>query len=272
MAASTFVFDLDGVVYRGNVPVPGAVTTIETLKQLGHQVYFFTNNATQTRTRFADKLRKMHIDTDDAHVMTSAYATALYLKDKGACDASVYVVGEHGLRAELEAIGMTLVDDPRVEKTDYVVAGLDRQFNYDKLTRAQQAILRGATFIATNTDATLPLEEGVVVPGGGAIVAAIAAAAGVKPTVIGKPELPAMCELLHIANATPESTIVVGDRLETDILAGNRAKTITVLTLTGISSREEAECALGDMRPRFIVEDLTEILSNKSILGEQPSI
>jgi HAD superfamily hydrolase (TIGR01457 family) len=267
LSVRTFVFDLDGVVYRGNDPIPGAVATIKNLGQLGHQVYFFTNNATKSRTSFVEKLRKMNVITDEDHVMTSAYATALYLRDIGAVGKTVYPVGEYGLRQELTDVGMTVVHDPIGKKVDYVVAGLDREFTYDKLNKAQQAILSGAEFIATNTDSTLPLEAGSLAPGGGSIVAAIQTAAGVIPTVIGKPAMPAIQQLLKIAKAAPKETVMVGDRLETDILVGNRAGTITVFVLTGISTKEEMEAAPDEMKPTFTMEDLGEMLGNPCVMG-----
>ena len=267
MAVRTFVFDLDGVIYRGEQPLPGAVETLADLNRLGHQVYFFTNNATKNRDTFLHKLQRMNVSTDIDHVMTSAYATALYLKGLGASNASVLVVGEHGLRDELAAIGMKVVDDPEEEKVDFVVAALDRKFDYGKLTKAQHAIFKGATFIATNRDSSLPLEEGLVIPGGGAIVAAIEAAAGVTPTTIGKPERPAMMEVLKLANAKPEDTVVVGDRLETDILAGNRIGATTFLVLTGISTESDLQTAPHDQRPTFVIKSLPEIIDKLSLNG-----
>ena len=267
MAVLTFIFDLDGVVYRGEQPLPGAVETLADLNRLGHQVYFFTNNATKSRELFLHKLQRMNVQTDLDHVMTSAYATALYLKGQGAADASVYVVGEQGLRDELAAIGMTLVDDPDKTRTDFVVAALDRKFDYGKLTKAQHAIFNGATFIATNRDSSLPLEEGLVLPGGGAIVAAIEAAAKTTPATIGKPEKPAMQELLKLAGATPENTIVVGDRLETDILAGNRVDCRTFLVLTGISTESDLETAPAEHRPTFVIRSLPEIMEKLKLHG-----
>jgi 4-nitrophenyl phosphatase len=169
----------------------------------------------------------------------------------------MFAIGEFGLLGELEAIGMNLTDD---EPVDYVVVGIDRKFNYDTLVKAQRAILGGAKFIATNPDTTYPLEEGRVVPGNGALVAAIRAATGVEPIMIGKPETTAMHEILELAHATPADTVVVGDRLDTDILAGNRIGAITVLVLTGIGTMEEV-CAAGpDMKPRIIIKELPELL------------
>lgn len=259
LAVRTFVFDLDGVIYRGEQPLPGAADTIDSLRRLGHQVYFFTNNSTQTRTTYADKLRRMGIPVDEDHVMTSAYATALYLQDRGVRTGTAYVVGEEGPKVELRAIGLKIAEDGVSEKVDFVVVGLDREFSYEKLFHAQQAIFRGAKFIATNTDTTFPLEEGLLAPGGGSLVAAIQAATGAKPTIIGKPATPAMLEILRLAHATSADTVMVGDRLDTDILAGKAIGATTVLVMTGVTTEDELKAAPLDMQPDYVVNTLPEM-------------
>ena len=253
----TFVLDLDGVVYRGKQALPGAVETIETLRRLGHQVYFFTNNSTKTRITYRQKLQSMGIQADIEHIMTSSYATALYLQEQEARGKSVLVVGREGIREELKAVGMRISTDERV---DYVVVGMDRDFCYDTLTKAQHAIMAGATFIATNRDASFPCENGTVVPGAGGLVAAIEVASGVKPILIGKPETPAMMELLQLAHATPGETVVVGDRLDTDIMVGKRIGALSVLALTGIATEQDVLNAPPEMQPDLVVESLPDIL------------
>lgn len=267
MAKRTFVFDLDGVIYRGDQPLPGAAETINNLRQLGHQVYFFTNNATQTRKTYVDKLTSMGIPVDKDHIMTSAYASALYLASRGAEGKKVYVVGEQGLRDELKKVGMLLVDCSSPQDVDFVVSGLDRKFTYEKLTCAQQAILHGAEFIAANRDATFPLENGLVVPGSGALVAAIETASGTKPLLIGKPETTAMEELLEMAGASSSDAVIVGDRLDTDILAGKKIGAITVLVLTGITTTSLLEDAPDYLKPDVVVECLSDMLNNDIVMG-----
>lgn len=261
LAVRTFVFDLDGVVYRGNQPLPGAVDTIENLRRLGHQVYFFTNNSSRTRLEYLEKLSGMGITTDVDHIMTASYATALYLVEHGAQGKSVYMIGREGVREALLSVGMKIISDPLVEKADYVVVGIDQEFSYCKIMEAQQAIYSGATFIGTNPDLTFPLEDGRVIPGNGALLAAIQAASGVQPIVIGKPETPAMQEILELAHATPQDTIVVGDRLDTDILAGRRIGARAVLVLTGIAKESDLEFAPPDMQPDIVVETLPDMLA-----------
>ena len=269
LAVRTFVFDLDGVVYRGEQPLPGAVPTIETLRRLGHQVYFFTNNSTLTRSDYVRKLGRMGIPADPDHIMTSAYATALYLVEKGAQGASVFVVGEAGPREELKAVGMKLVEDGLSEKVDYVVVGMDRNFSYDMLMKAQQAILGGAKFIATNRDATFPLEAGRIVPGGGAMVAAIEVATGVTPVLIGKPETYAMRKVLELAGTTPENSVIIGDRLDTDVLVGKRIGATTVLVLTGITTEKDLRSAPPEMQPDVVIRSLSEMFEELSVVSSQ---
>jgi 4-nitrophenyl phosphatase len=260
LSAKTFVFDLDGVVYRGKMLLPGVVDTISTLRQSGHKVYFFTNNSTKTRTSFVRKLEKMGIPADEEHMMTSSYATALYLQEQGASEKSVYIVGEEGIRVELEAVGMKIAEDGVSDRVDYVVVGLDRGFCYEKMLNAQQAIFRGAEFIATNRDVSFPAEGGMITPGAGTMVAAIQAATGVEPLVIAKPQTTAMYQIMEMAHSTPEDTIVIGDRLDTDVLVGRRVGAQTVLVLTGVHTEEDVKSAPPEMHPDIIIRTLPELL------------
>jgi 4-nitrophenyl phosphatase len=209
----------------------------------------------------------MGILVDKEHIMTSAYATAIYLMSQNANRSTVYVVGEQGLRDELEEIGMTLVDGSSPKDVDFVITGLDRKFTYNKLMIAQQAIFNGAKFIATNRDTTFPLEEGLIVPGGGAIVSAIEAATDVTPIVIGKPETTAMQEIFDLAGAAPSNAVVVGDRLDTDILSGKRIGALAVLVMTGITTPETLANAPIEMTPDVVIDCLSDILDNEVIMN-----
>jgi phosphoglycolate/pyridoxal phosphate phosphatase family enzyme len=264
LAVRTFVFDLDGVVYRGEQPLPGAVDTIETLSppQADHQVYFFTNNSSKTREFYLDKLQRMGIATDVDHIMTASRATALYLREEGA---------QEGLREALLSAEMRLVEDVSREKVDYVVVGIDHGFNFQKLVDAQQAIFGGAKLIATNPDLTFPGENGRVTPGNGALVAAVEAASGVKATVIGKPSPTAIHEILTLAQSSPENAVIVGDRLDTDVLAGKRIGALTVLVLTGITSQADVDAAPPEMRPDIVIATLPE-LPERLHLNRRPGI
>lgn len=254
------VFDLDGVVYLGNTPIAGVVETIRWLRETGRIVKFCTNNATRSRRHYAEKLSGMGIPSAPSDVINSAYAVGLYLKQRGKQPFAVFPVGEEGLKIELLAAGATVLECVDAETVvDYVVVGLDRTFTYQKLEMAFDAIRGGAEFIATNRDAAAPMETKEI-PGAGAIVAAIEAAVGQSPAVvIGKPE-PTMLELLMAeSGVTPKMTLVVGDRLETDILAGRRAGTRTACVLTGIATAEDVSNAPPAMRPDVVMTDTTEL-------------
>ena len=263
-ARSVYVFDLDGVLYLGDTAIPYAAEAVRRLQSAGRQVYFLTNNSGKTRADYRKKLMDVNdLEVPENAIFTSAYATALYLKQRGAAGRSVFVIGEPGLAAELSASGglvpITEPDSADVHDIDYVVVGIDKNFTYDKLRFAHAAIMRGhAQFIATNRDATFPMETGEI-PGGGSLVAALATAAGREPTTIGKPETHAYEAILDAAQATAADSIMVGDRLDTDIAVGRRAGAGTVLVLTGVTSEEKALAAPPEWRPDRIIGDLREL-------------
>jgi len=258
MRSYILIFDLDGVVYRGAQPVPTAVESINRLGLLGHRIYYLTNNSSQTRESYRQKLADLGICTDVEHIMTSAYATALVLKAERPEGAWVYVVGQEGIRQELTDSGFRLTDPKRGDPADYVVVGIDRQFTYRKLTYAQHAILKGACFIATNTDATFPAEN-TLMPGAGTIVAAIETATSVAPRVIGKPETTTIALILKACQGRPEEAVMIGDRLDTDVLVGRKAGLKTVLVMTGVTSWEELRSAPPEMQPDVVLERLDQL-------------
>ena len=257
----TFVFDLDGVIYRGMEPMPLAIETVLTLKERGHIIRYLTNNSASSRKSYSVKLAELGLETPEEHIMTSAYATAFYLLEQGAQGKTAFRIGGLGIKEELELIGMKVLaeDEEPDAHIDYVVVGLDREFTYCKLARAQAAILGGAKFIATNTDPSFPLEEKTLAPGGGCMVAAVQTATGVEPHVVGKPMTYSLDKILELTNTPPERAIMVGDRLDTDIEVGRRAGTQTVLVLTGVTGREQAFAAEGKYKPDRIVETLWEL-------------
>ena len=261
---TTYVFDLDGVLYLGDTAIPEAAEAVTRLRAAGRQVYFLTNNSGKTRADYQNKLKTVNgLDVPESSIFTSAYATALYLKERGAAGKTVFVIGEPGLAAELRSSGglVTITDPDGADyaSIDYVVIGIDRQFTYDKLRFAHAAITRGhAQFIATNRDSTFPMEDGEI-PGGGSLVAALATATGREPVTIGKPETHAYEAILHAAGVTAPESVMVGDRLDTDILVGRRAGARTVLVLTGVTSAVQAENAPPEQRPDLVIGDLREM-------------
>ena len=248
---TAYILDLDGVVYRGRTVIPGACESIERLRSSGPGVVFLTNNATRTREAIARRLVDMGILCNAGDVISSAYAASVYIKENYG-SSTIYPVGEQGLVEELERAGHTINE----RDADYVVAGLDREFTYEKLARALDLLMNGAGFIATNNDTMLPTEHGFL-PGAGSMVAAIQAASGVVPYVIGKPNKPIMDVLLKEYGLKSEECVMVGDRLETDILAGIKAGMRTVLVLTGASGKEDIESS--GIRPDSVLDSIADL-------------
>lgn len=253
------IFDLDGVVYLGDTPIPGAIESLNALAAQGHSLYFLTNNSTRSRLTYVNKLTRMGLPTRAEQVMTSAFATGLYLKSQGAEGKSVFVVGEEGLREEMAAIGMRVLSLEDGSPADYVVAGLDRGFTYAKLQRAHHEItLNGAIFVATNRDATYPMETGEI-PGGGAIVAPIECSTGVQGVTVGKPEPGTWLSILELAGAEPSQGLMVGDRPETDIMGAKRVGLHTALVLTGVTQAPAIPNLPEEQQPDHVLQNLTQL-------------
>jgi 4-nitrophenyl phosphatase len=249
--------DMDGVLYRGDQPLPGAIETLNTLRQRGVKVAFITNIASRHREELAAKVSSLGFPCDMHEIWGSAYITARYIA-RHAPEARVFAVGTSGMVREMHEAGITVV--PTHEGATHVVAGLDMGLTYDKLKHAHYAICRGATFIATNLDATYPDTLTTTTPGGGAIVAALRTSTGVEPIVIGKPQTTGLELVADSWGVGPADIAGVGDRLDTDIAAAKAFGCLAVLVLTGISTRAEAEAATGLERPDVILPDLTGLI------------
>jgi 4-nitrophenyl phosphatase len=247
------LIDLDGVLYRGRAPLPGASELFDFLREHKISYLLVTNNSTLTREAFVERLAGFDIHVTPNEIMTSAVATAAYLRTLAPAGTKVNVVGESGLVHELERFGFVMAG----RDAEYVVAGWDKTVTYEKLRVATLAIRDGATFVGTNPDKTYPMENDII-PGAGSILAALVAATDVEPIIVGKPEPIIIQRCLELIGTTPEETAMLGDRLDTDILGGQRAGTGTILVLTGISTREEA--AAWQPQPDLIVTDLTELI------------
>jgi len=251
---SLYLFDLDGVLYRGKEVIPGAVVTLANLRRKQKTLRFLTNNSSHTREECAEKLRKLGFDVDVREIYTSAYGTAKFLSGK-----SAWIIGESGMKKELLRGGVHIVEK-RDEKADWVAVGICWTFHYDQLDEAQARIREGSRFLATNLDATYPDEGGRIRPGAGAIVAAVATAAGKKPeVVIGKPETTLIDMILEETKAALEETLLVGDRLDTDIVCAKRVGIDSALVLTGVTSQEPAP---EDTKPTYVLRSVAELSSN----------
>lgn len=244
-----YLLDLDGTIYRGEEIIPEALSFMNDLKRKGIAHLYVTNNSSATAERVAARLTKMGLKTSADEVYTSSMATAQFLQANEPAGASAYVIGEEGLHHALQECGFILAD----EKPRYVVVGIDRQFTYEKLTIATRAIRHGAQLVATNRDAALPSEYGLL-PGNGSLVAAVSVASGATPIVIGKPEPIIVRYALERLGTRAGETLIVGDNLYTDIEAGVNGGLDSLLVLTGYSTAEEV--ASHPHQPTYIAENL----------------
>ncbi|XP_073504450.1 glycerol-3-phosphate phosphatase [Phyllobates terribilis] len=279
-SVDTLLFDCDGVLWRGDEAVPGAPELVTALRSSGKRVFYLTNNSTKTRAMYAEKLGRLGFGAEPGEVFGTAYCTARYLRDEARLQGKVYLIGGTALSRELEAAGIphvgsgpepvtggmkdwaALEKDPDVRA---VVVGFDEHFSYMKLTRALHYLQDPeCLFIATNTDTRLPLEGGRVIPGTGCMVRAVETAAHRKAQVIGKPNSFLYDCVVKECGLDPSSTVMVGDRLDTDIQMGSTCGIRTLLTLTGFSSLEEAkshqENGSLSLVPDFYVDSVADLL------------
>lgn len=243
------VLDMDGVLWRGGQSLPGVEAFFAFLQAHALPYALATNNSTATVEAYVARLAQAGVPAGPAQILTSAVATAEYISRRYPAGTPLYVVGEAGLQQALDGKGFPI----DAETARVVVAGLDRQLTYEKIRIAAARIRAGADFVGTNPDRTFPMPDGPV-PGAGTVLAAITAATDVSPVVIGKPE-PAMFEVAvdHLG-ATPETTLMIGDRLDTDILGAQRAGLRAALVLTGIATTAEAQAS--SIRADAVFDDL----------------
>jgi 4-nitrophenyl phosphatase len=246
------IVDMDGVLYRGDQVIPGTRGLIDFFRERGIGFVLATNNATRTSQQFVDKLARMEVTVYPSEILTSAQATAAYLASIAPPGTRLFVVGMDGLWTALRQAGFDLVE----EAPEYVVAGMDFTICYERLAQATLHIRAGAQFIGTNPDLTFPSERGIV-PGAGSLLAFLQAATGVEPTIIGKPGTAMIEQALAHMGAQAQTTAMLGDRLETDILAGQRAGLPTLLVLSGVTER--ALLAGSEIQPDLVFEDVADL-------------
>lgn len=250
------VLDVDGTVLRGGDPIPGAPAAVRALREAGLATLFVTNNPTRTAASYADRLVAAGIEATADEVLTAGEVTADYLADRHG-DATLLVVGEDGLRAQLRERGLRLTTDP--DAADVVVASIDREFHYDDLRDAFWALSGGdVPLVGTDPDRVVPAAERDV-PGSGAIVNAVADVAEQAPeAVLGKPHPFTRDLVFGRLGCDPADVLVVGDRLDTDIALGVGAGATTVLVETGVATREDV--AGSDVTPDHVLADLAGVL------------
>jgi phosphoglycolate/pyridoxal phosphate phosphatase family enzyme len=270
LSKDMWIFDMDGVLYRGRDAIPGAPEAIALLRRLSKKVVFLTNNSTRTREMYIELLDGMGIGTTIDEIFTSASITIDWLESRAVDEGkqigavNVYVIGEDGLTIDLRKRGFAVKTDDDLDtdraacrSIDFVIVGLDRNLTYKKLDIALTCIMGGAKFLATNEDAALPVEGGAIAPGAGAIVQALVTCSKQRPdfgSPFGKPNPAVFHEIARSTGTSLEAMISVGDRLETDILASKRAGVTCVLVLSGIT--KAGDQIPEEMAPDFILDSI----------------
>ncbi|GAA5417598.1 acid sugar phosphatase [Paraliobacillus ryukyuensis] len=245
-----YLIDLDGTVYKGTEKIDAAIAFVKELKEKNIPYLFLTNNSTKHPKDVAKKLQDMDVPANTEDVFTTSMATAKYLADQKP-GARVYPIGEEGLHMALKERGLIIAETD----VDFVVMGLDRDINYEKLAVGALAIRSGATFVATNGDVTLPTERGFL-PGAGSLISVLSVTTGVKPTFIGKPEAVIVEQALEVLGTEKEDTVMIGDNYHTDILAGINAGIDSLLVHSGVTTREEMR--LIEKQPTHSIDSLAE--------------
>lgn len=250
MRHTAYFIDLDGTLYHGNRVIPEAIDFMKELEERKIPYLYVTNNSTKTADQVAEHLEQLGLPASPDKVYTSAIATAAYLQGETKI-SRVYVVGEFGLKQELEKAGYQLT----AEKPEAVVVGLDRDFHYEKMSIAVSAIRSGATYIGTNADRVLPTEKGFF-PGSGSINKGIEWATGVEPLFIGKPEPIILRYAAKRLGVDLSQVLMVGDNIDTDILAGVKSGMETLLVLSGVTNEEVLERR--QIEPTYVVKSLSD--------------
>ena len=247
-----FICDMDGVIYHGNRLLRGAKELVEWFQSKERGFLFLTNSSERSPRELRQKLARLGIDVGEEHFYTSAMATAIFLSTQ--CPhGTAYVIGEAGLTNALYDVGFSMND----VNPDYVVVGETRAYSFEKLERAVELVRKGAKLIGTNPDLTGPVENGIV-PATGSLIAPIELATSSKAYFVGKPNPLMMRNALKRLDSRREETLIIGDRMETDIIAGIESEIETVLVLSGVSKREDLHRFA--YQPHHILEGVWQLL------------
>ncbi|NMB25651.1 MAG: HAD-IIA family hydrolase [Firmicutes bacterium] len=253
-----YIFDLDGTIYLGERLLPGADRIIRELREAGRQVLFLSNKPIETRYDYAAKLTRLGIPTDVHSVINSSFVLGKYLKTHSP-DCLCYVVGEQALLNDLDEAGISYTLEPEHNdyRVDYVILSFDRTFHYAKLNRALQCVKKGARLIATNGDRTCPVEGGEI-PDAGGVIGAVEGTSGQKvELIVGKPSPITVEVALGVLGLAPARCLMVGDRIETDILMGHDFGLATALVMTGVTNRGTLEAS--DIVPTYVLDSVADI-------------
>ena len=246
-----FICDMDGVIYHGNQLLPGVREFIDWLHKNNKRFLFLTNSSERSPRELQQKLKRLGLDVAEEHFYTSALATAMFL-DSQRPGCSAYVIGEPGLINALYNVGITMNE----VNPDYVVLGETHSYAYEKIERAIQLVLGGARLIGTNPDLTGPIEGGIA-PATRALISPIELATGRPAYFVGKPPPLMMRHALKILGTSRENTAIIGDRMDTDIIAGIESEIETVLVLSGVTAKESVD--LYPYRPHYILSGVGDL-------------
>lgn len=253
----SLVIDMDGVIWKSDAPIGDLATIFQRIRARGLKFVFATNNSTRTSEQYVARLKEVGIEAEPWQVVTSSQSAANAIAQKFPRGTKVFMIGEDGLRLPLEEKGFEVISVENATQAQVVVMGYDRSINFQKACEATLLIRNGIPFYATNTDKTFPTPRGQI-PGAGAWISVITTATNVEPIVAGKP-FPFLMELsLERLGTKKEETLVIGDRLETDIAAGQAVECPTALVLSGVSTKEQADA----WHPKidFVAKDLATLV------------
>ncbi|KAI3836484.1 hypothetical protein MKW98_008245 [Papaver atlanticum] len=278
-SVEAFLFDCDGVIWKGDKLIEGVTETLEMLRSKGKKLVFVTNNSSKSRKQYAKKFRSLGVPVDEEEIFSSSFAAAMYLKvNKFPQDKKIYVIGQEGILEELELAGFKSLGGPEDGKKSVepksnchfehdknvgaVVVGIDHYINYYKLQYATLCIREnpGCLFIATNRDATGPMSDSQEWPGAGCMVGAVCGSTQIEPIVVGKPSTFMMDFLLQKFQINTSKMCMVGDRLDTDILFGQNAGCKTLLVLSGITSLSALQDPSNNIKPDYYASKVADIL------------
>jgi 4-nitrophenyl phosphatase len=252
------IMDMDGVLWRGDEALPGVLRWFAWIRGRGLPFALATNNSMKTPADYVQKLAKVGIEgVQERQILTSGTTTVDYMHRHYPAGTAVHILGGDGLRTLMTEAGYVVADEAPV-----VIVGLDTSLTYEKLRRASALLRNGAAFIGTNADPTIPTPSGLA-PGGGSIVAALRTASDVEPIIMGKPNAPMFEAAVGLLETAPEQTLMIGDRLDTDIAGGRAAGFKTVLVLTGVATREKL--ATSAVQPDGVYEDLEALAAAAEI-------
>jgi len=251
------ILDMDGVIWRSDSPIGNLPEIFAHIESRGLKYVFATNNGTKTPEQYVGVLKKLGVKVKPEQIVTSALGVAHMLAQRFPRGTKIFVIGEEGIRAALQAEGFEIAAIENAQDANVVVMGIDREINFEKMREATLLVRRGVPFYATNPDKTFPTPRGEI-PGAGAWISVITTATGIEPIYAGKP-FPFMIELsLERLGTKKEETLVVGDRLETDIAAGQAIGCPCAVVLSGVSTREQAEVWMPKID--IVADDLSSLI------------